>query len=134
MRYVVMLCLLAVPLQADAPGESHVHPDVEQVIKFAGLSPEQAAALDGCRGVFVVTLDTDNAPDDEDAAGPVLRNCLPCTADVCRSVVLPPGNHAGSVLVIEGVLRMSRHTGFIGAGGVEVPPLVQLRVLADKVR
>jgi hypothetical protein len=49
-------------------------------------------------------------------------------------VLLPAGNHAGEVLIVEGVLRVSRHQAIRGPGGVEVPVLVQLRVVAERVR
>jgi hypothetical protein len=49
----------------------------EHVVNLGTLTPAQAIALDGQRGVFVVTLDADTAPDDEDGGVPVLRDCTP---------------------------------------------------------
>jgi hypothetical protein len=110
------------------------HPAVEHAVNLATLTPDAAMDLAGKCGLYVVTLDTDTAPDDEDAAGPVVRDCLPSSLQVFRSVVLPAGAQGGEVLVVEGVLRVVRHDGFVGADGVVVPPMVQLRVEADRVR
>jgi hypothetical protein len=101
---------------------------------LATLTPAAAAKLDGRRAGFLVVLDADTAPDDEGGGHPVLRDCLPSTPEVCRTVLLPGGNHAGEVLIVEGVLRVSRHQAIRGPGGVEVAALVQLRIVAEKVR
>jgi hypothetical protein len=52
---------------------------------------------------------------------------------VFRSVVLPPSNRSGEVLVVEGVLRVRRLPGFLGPDGRLVPELVEVRVEGERV-
>jgi hypothetical protein len=101
----------------------------EHAVNLATLTPE--SAVDGQRGLWVVHLDADTAPDDE-GGHLVLRDCVPTPPAVCRTVLLPAGNHAGGVLVVEGVLTVTRHPAIKGV--VEVPAMVQLRVVVEKVR
>jgi hypothetical protein len=105
----------------------------ENVVYLGTLTPAEAIALDGQRVFFVVTLDADTAPDDEGGGLPVLRDCVPSGPSVFRSVVLPPGDHAGEVLVVEGVLRVTLHPAIRGLGGVEELPAL-VRVVAERVR
>jgi hypothetical protein len=127
------LVLVASVLAADLPHDPLNHA-TERAISLATLTPAAAADLAGRRGLFVVVLAADMAPDDEDAASPVVRDCLPADGRVCRTVVLPPGNHPGDMLVVEGVLRVVRHKAFRGPDGAIVPAVVQLRIEADRVR
>jgi hypothetical protein len=54
---------------------------------------------------------------------------------VFRSVLLPPGNHPGDALVVEGILRVTTHLPIRGHGAVEeLPALLQMRVLAERAR
>jgi hypothetical protein len=122
MSFALLLAVASVPPTPAA---------TEHVVNLATLTPE--SAVDGQRGLRVVQLDADTAPDDE-GGNPILRDCVPSTPAVCRTVLLAAGNHAGGVLVVEGVLRVTCHPATKGPGGVEVPGMVQLRVVVERVR